>query len=144
MANLFKLVGCALGALVGFTLLAASRGMLGPLFQDVGLLFSTAAVFGLVGLAIGTVIAAFEKDQGPVGIIKANLVGVSFLTLIAGIITFAMMAIPVMNPDRVIEPLSVAWIDVVYFARAILFIAIPASTGYYLVGRLVGGSTASE
>lgn len=144
MATLFKIVACAIGAIVGFVLLAASRGMLAPVYEQGGSLLAVPIIFGIVGLAIGTVLNAFEKDKGPAGIIKVNLIGFLFLSLMAGILTFAMYAIPVMNPDRVVSPPTLTWIDALYFARAILFIAIPASTGYYLVGRLVGGSTASE
>ena len=104
MATLFKIVACAIGAIVGFVLLAASRGMLAPVYEQGGSLLAVPIIFGIIGLAIGTVLNAFEKDKGPAGIIKVNLIGFLFLSLMAGILTFAMYAIPVMNPDRVVSP----------------------------------------
>ncbi len=140
MTTFLKLLGSAIGAVVGFVMLVAFRGMLAPLLNE-GSALMIAVILGIVGLAIGTTIGAYEKDNGPVGILKANLVGVGFLIAMAVSVILAWFAITMLVPRA--EPLTMTWLGAFSLVRAILFVAVPASSGFFIAGKLASTSKTS-
>jgi len=140
MTTFLKLIGSAIGAVFGFVVLVALRGMLAPLLNE-GSAFMIAVILAIVGLAIGTTIGAYEKDNGPVGILKANLVGVSFLIAMAVSVILAWFAITMLVPRA--EPLTMTWLGAFSLVHAILFVAVPASSGFFIAGKLASSSKTS-
>jgi hypothetical protein len=134
MTTFLKLLGSAIGAVLGFLVLVALRGMLGTLLNETSVL-TIAIILGIVGLAVGTVIRSDEKENGPTGFLKANLLGVCFLSMIAVAVMVVWFAIPMLT-HSVVEPLTISWPGIFSLVRGILFLGCGASTGYFLAGKL--------
>ncbi len=134
MHNFLKIVGSALGILVGCIIMATINGELVSFFAELN--WVIISIFALFGAAVGVVISAFEKDHGPVNMLKASAISVIFILLISMVITMAMVTLTIMNPDRPDPDLSIGWTDIAYFIRGVLVFGIPAAAGYVLLGKL--------
>lgn len=143
MTTFLKLLGSAIGSVVGFLALVAMRGMLAPLLSE-GSVLVIAIVLGIVGLSVGTVIQSAERESGPAGFLKTNLFGICFLCMMAVAVILTMGATSMIKGGSFAEPLTMSWLGVFRLGRAILFVACGASTGYFLGGKLAARPRISE
>lgn len=135
MGNLLKLFGSALGVIVGALILATLNGELRSFLMEADWIIIS--VFGLFGIATGTVLSAFEKEKGPLNLLKASAISIIFILLISMSISIGLVMLMIMNPDRPDPGYSIGWIDIAYYIRGVLVFGIPAAAGYVFLGKLV-------